>query len=78
MIERHHARNGRVFGSVHRGEDTPSSDLDLLVDPTEETSLYWTVPQSPDAAPRRCPGSDVFSRFQTVRRNRVEPDPALR
>ncbi|WP_038035627.1 MULTISPECIES: nucleotidyltransferase family protein [unclassified Thioalkalivibrio] len=39
VVERHHANNARVFGSVLRGQDTPDSDLDLLVDPTEETSL---------------------------------------
>jgi len=27
---RRHARNGRVFGSVARGEDRPDSDVDLL------------------------------------------------
>jgi hypothetical protein len=34
------ARNPRVFGSVAKGEDTEQSDLDLLVDGTEETSLF--------------------------------------
>jgi len=28
-----------VFGSVVRGEDTDVSDIDLLVDPTAETTL---------------------------------------
>lgn len=32
--------NPRVFGSVARGEDDEGSDLDLLVDPTERTSLF--------------------------------------
>ncbi len=31
--------NPRLFGSVVRGEDTDGSDLDLLVDPSPETSL---------------------------------------
>jgi len=31
--------NPRLFGSVVHGEDTEESDLDLLVDPTPETSL---------------------------------------
>ncbi|GAA1871888.1 helix-turn-helix domain-containing protein [Myceligenerans crystallogenes] len=31
VIARHGARNARVFGSVARREDTPSSDLDILV-----------------------------------------------
>lgn len=35
----HHVSNVRVFGSVTSGTDQEDSDLDLLVDPTEETSL---------------------------------------
>jgi len=40
IVERHHARNVRVFGSVLYGEDTNDSDLDLLIDPTHETTLF--------------------------------------
>lgn len=40
VVESHRARNARVFGSVLRGEDTDSSDLDILVDPTPETTLF--------------------------------------
>jgi len=36
---RHHVCNVRVFGSVMRGDDVEGSDLDLLVDPTHETTL---------------------------------------
>ena len=36
---RYRVSNVRVFGSVIRGEDTDQSDLDLLVDPTPETTL---------------------------------------
>lgn len=32
-------RNPRLFGSAARGEDAEDSDLDLLVDPSPETSL---------------------------------------
>ena len=39
VVEAHHACNARVFGSVLRGEDTDDSDLDILVDPTPETTL---------------------------------------
>ena len=39
IVLQHHARNVRVFGSVLRGEDTDDSDLDLLVEPTPETTL---------------------------------------
>jgi uncharacterized protein len=39
--ERVGARNVRVFGSVARGEDTPMSDVDLLVDfPAHERGLF--------------------------------------
>jgi predicted nucleotidyltransferase len=40
IVEAHQARNPRVFGSIARGEDDASSDLDLLVDTTESTSLF--------------------------------------
>ena len=39
IVEQHRARNPRVFGSVLRGEDGESSDLDLLVEPTADTTL---------------------------------------
>lgn len=35
----HRTENLRVFGSVLRGEDTESSDLDLLVDPLPGATL---------------------------------------
>ncbi|WP_059412153.1 nucleotidyltransferase family protein [Cupriavidus basilensis] len=40
VVESHRARNARVFGSVVRGEDAEGSDLDILVDPTPETTLF--------------------------------------
>lgn len=39
VVLAHRARNARVFGSVSRGMDTETSDLDILVDPTPETTL---------------------------------------
>lgn len=39
VVESHRACNARVFGSVLRGQDTDGSDLDILVDPTSETTL---------------------------------------
>lgn len=39
MIASHHATNPRIFGSVARGEDTVDSDLDILIDTTDETTL---------------------------------------
>jgi len=40
VVHSHRARNVRVFGSVAHGRDTEGSDLDLLVDPTPETTLF--------------------------------------
>lgn len=40
VVASHRARNARVFGSVVRGDDTEDSDLDILVDPTPETTLF--------------------------------------
>lgn len=40
VVERHRARNARVFGSVLHGEDHEGSDLDILIDPTPETTLF--------------------------------------
>jgi predicted nucleotidyltransferase len=39
VVEAHRARNARVFGSVLSGLDSEGSDLDILVDPTPETTL---------------------------------------
>lgn len=40
IVEAHHARNPRVFGSVAHGKDTDQSDLDILVDPTPDMTLF--------------------------------------
>ena len=39
VVAAHRACNPRIFGSVVRGDDTEDSDLDLLIDPTPETTL---------------------------------------
>lgn len=39
IVESNNALNVRVFGSALRGDDGEGSDLDLLVDTTQETSL---------------------------------------
>lgn len=39
IVEAHRVKNVRVFGSAISGDDTEDSDLDLLVDPTAETTL---------------------------------------
>lgn len=40
VVESHHARNARVFGSILHSEDTDSSDLDILIDSTPDTTLF--------------------------------------
>ena len=40
VVKSHRASNARVFGSVLYGQDANSSDLDLLIDPTPETTLF--------------------------------------
>jgi predicted nucleotidyltransferase len=37
----HGAGNVRLFGSVARGEETPESDVDLLIDVTGETTPWF-------------------------------------
>lgn len=39
IVESHRASNPRVFGSVIHGNDTETSDLDLLIDPMPNTTL---------------------------------------
>lgn len=40
VVESHRACNARVFGSVVHGNDTEDSDLDILIDPTPDTTLF--------------------------------------
>lgn len=40
VIEDNRTTNPRVFGSVLRGDDVETSDLDILVDPASDMSLF--------------------------------------
>ncbi|MGN6669391.1 MAG: nucleotidyltransferase family protein [Trinickia sp.] len=40
VVASHRACNARVFGSVVHGDDSDGSDLDILIDPTPETTLF--------------------------------------
>jgi predicted nucleotidyltransferase len=40
LVLRHRVRNPKVFGSAASGRDTEQSDLDLLVEPTVDTTLF--------------------------------------
>ena len=39
VVNSHRAQNARIFGSVAQGTDVEGSDLDILVDPTPDTTL---------------------------------------
>ena len=40
IVATHRASNVRVFGSVARGVDDERSDLDILIDPTPDKTLF--------------------------------------
>jgi len=40
LVAQNRVSNARVFGSVATGEDVEGSDLDILVDPTPDTTLF--------------------------------------
>ncbi len=41
LATRHGAGNVQIFGSVARGEETPASDVDFLIDVTGETTPWF-------------------------------------
>jgi uncharacterized protein len=49
LVIRHGLAGARVFGSVLTGTDDEERDLDLLVDPTETTSLFTLAGFKTDA-----------------------------
>ena len=49
LVSRYGLSHPRVFGSVLSGSDTDDSDLDLLVDPAESTSLLTIAGLQMDA-----------------------------
>ncbi|KTG24188.1 nucleotidyltransferase [Idiomarina sp. WRN-38] len=40
IVEKHHAKNVKVFGSAVRQDDSADSDLDLLIETTPETTMF--------------------------------------
>jgi predicted nucleotidyltransferase len=40
VVQRHHGRTVAVFGSVARGDESPTSDIDLLVEFEPGSSLF--------------------------------------
>lgn len=49
LVSRHGLARARIFGSVLTGTDDDESDLDLLVDPVETTSLLTLAAFKHDA-----------------------------
>ncbi len=39
IVARYPVKNARLFGSASRGDDIDGSDLDILVEPTDTTTL---------------------------------------
>lgn len=40
IVQQYRIRNPRILGSVVHGTDTEDSDLDLLIDPLPQTTLF--------------------------------------
>ena len=59
--ERHGVRDLRVFGSVARGDETPESDIDLLVDLDPERTLLDLIGFQQEAEGILGAGVDVAS-----------------
>jgi len=43
VIKKYGVKSAGLFGSVVEGEDTPESDVDILIEPTEGTTLLDIV-----------------------------------
>jgi predicted nucleotidyltransferase len=69
----HGARNLRVFGSVARGEDSPHSDIDLLVDMDPGRSLLDLVALGQDLEDLLQPKVDILTdgRVHPALRDRI-------
>ena len=40
VLRQHHVQRAGVFGSFARGEQTPTSDVDLLIEPDAKATLF--------------------------------------
>jgi hypothetical protein len=60
IIARYPVQNARFFGSTSRGDDRDGSDLDILVEPTEVTTLFLQdIDGSTRPLPRQRPARAV-------------------
>ena len=61
LVGQYDLTHPRVFGSVLTGADTDASDLDLLVDPAESTTLLTIAGLRLDAEKLLCVPVDVLT-----------------
>jgi hypothetical protein len=40
ILKRYHIKKAALFGSIVRGDNTPTSDIDMLIDPPAQFSLF--------------------------------------
>ena len=71
IASRHHASRVRLFGSAARGEDRPDSDIDLLVDFDEDSSLFDLMRMSRELEALLGRAVDVVSAGGLKRRDRA-------
>jgi predicted nucleotidyltransferase len=71
IASRHHASRVRLFGSAARGEDRPGSDIDLLVDFDEGSSLFDLMRISRELEALLGRSVDVVSASGLKRRDRA-------
>jgi predicted nucleotidyltransferase len=68
---RHHASRVRLFGSAARGEDRPDSDIDLLVDFDQDSSLFDLMRMARELEALFGRGVDVVSACGLKSRDRL-------
>ncbi len=73
----HKAHDPRVFGSIARGEDTPASDLDLLVRFDDDASLFDLVGLAEALEALLGVRVDIVSEAGLTRRSRAIRDEAV-
>jgi predicted nucleotidyltransferase len=73
IAARHHASRVRLFGSAARGEDRPDSDIDLLVDFDQGSSLFDLIRMSRELEALLGRAVDVVSAGGLKSRDRAIP-----
>ncbi|HLG01610.1 MAG TPA: nucleotidyltransferase family protein [Acidimicrobiia bacterium] len=76
-VRRHRGRKVSVFGSVARGDESPTSDIDLLVEFEPESSLFDLLHLQQDLEALLGHRVDVVSRGGLLERDRDILDEAI-